>query len=113
MQGPSERFDPNLDRVWLLLELPFDQIRRLSGIALNDCCREILLRRKMIVDAGTLDAHVGCNLSKTETVEAALPHSPFSSVHDGGGDVTHWVCSRGYLSIGRASRDEKQRLSVY
>jgi len=60
-----------------------------------------LLGREMIVDAGTLDAHVGCNLSKTEAVEAALPHSPLSGVHDGGGDVTHWVCSRGYLSIGR------------
>jgi hypothetical protein len=67
----------------------------------------------MIVDAGTLDAHVRCNLSKTETVEAALPYSPLSGVHDGGGDVTHWVCSRGYLSIGRAYRDQKQCLSVY
>jgi hypothetical protein len=43
----------------------------------------------MIVDARTLDAHVDCNLSKTETVEAGLPHSPLSGVHDGGGDVTH------------------------
>jgi hypothetical protein len=71
------------------MELPFDQIRRLCGIALDDGSREILLGREMIVDAGTLDADVRCNLSKTETVEATLPHSPLSGVHDGGGDVTH------------------------
>src|SRR5258705_7715595 len=89
MQGPPECFDPNVHRVRILLELPVDQLRDLRGVALDDGCREVLLRWEMIMNARALDANFSCDLSKTEAVEAADPDTPLGGVHDGGSDVTH------------------------
>jgi hypothetical protein len=66
---------------------------------MNDGSRELLLGRKVIMDARALHAHVRCNLAKAESMEASEPNAPFGSVHDGSRDITHELAPMGDLSV--------------
>ena len=55
----------------------------------DDCGRERLFRREMMMDARALDAHVGRDFPKTEAGKAAGLHPSFGRIHDRCFHVTH------------------------
>ena len=70
----AERLCPGTYGIGVLLKLLVDHFRSIFGPTADDRCCEVLLGREMIVDAGTLNAHIGCNFSETEAAQAARLH---------------------------------------
>src|SRR4051812_3164089 len=73
---------PNATGVGFFLESVFDIRGRFVGPPPNNRRCQIFLRRKVIMDARALDAHILRDLAKAETTEAASLNAALGSIHD-------------------------------